>query len=180
MANEVLVKVGTALVLADITDFDGSPSAQTDQIDLTSLADAAARQSDQIDFGAVRAAMFNVQCSFEVDVAPVSGTFIYVYFAPSISGTAANENPGGISGSDAAYTGTAGDSLDDSLKQLDFIGSVICTADADPVMQTQSFVYAPHARYGTLVVYNNSGQAFVADATHHYVIFEPIIDEIQD
>lgn len=179
MANEILVKVGTALVLADATDFDNNPSADTDQIDLTSLANGAARQSDKIDFTAARAAVFNVACSFEVDVAPASGVVIDIYFAPSISGAAANENPGGISGSDSAYTGTAADSLVDSLKQLDLIGSMICTSDADPAMQNQSFVYAPQTRYGTLVVHNRSGQAFVADATHHYVIFEPIIDEIQ-
>jgi hypothetical protein len=179
MPNEILVKVGTAIVLADATDFDNSPSADTDQIDLTSLANGAARQSAKFDFTATRAAKYNVACSFEVDVAPASGAVISVYIAPSISGTAANENPGGISGSDAAYTGTAGDSLADSLLQLDFIGDVVCTADADPVMQNQSFVYVPHARYGTLVVYNQSGQAFVGDATHHYVIFEPIIDEVQ-
>ena len=179
MANEILQKVGTWLVLADATDFDNNPAADTDQIDLTSLADGAARQSAKIDFTALRAAAFNVACSFEVDVAPVSGTTIDIYFAPSISATAGNENPGGIVGADGAYTGTAGDSLADSLKQLDFIGSVICSADADPVMQNQSFTYSPHARYGTLVVFNQSGQAFVADAAQMYVIFEPIIDEVQ-
>jgi hypothetical protein len=179
MANEILQKAGTWIVLADATDFDNDPADDTDQIDLTSLANAGARQSDQIDFGATRAARYNVACSFEVDVAPASGAVIDVYFAPSIDSTAATENPGGVTGSDGAYTGTAGDSLADSLKQLDYIGSVICTADADPVMQNQNFVYAPHTRYGTLVVFNQSGQAFVADATHHYVIFEPIIDEIQ-
>lgn len=180
MANEILVKVGTALVLADTTDFDNLPSADTDQIDLTSLADGAAIQSDQIDFTAKRAALFNVQVSVEIDVAPVSGEVVKLYFAPSVNASAALDNPGGVSGSDSAYTGTAGDSLADSLLQLDFIGNIVCTADADPVMQTQSFTYAPHARYGTLVVFNDSGQAFVGDATHHYIIFEPMIDEVQN
>ncbi len=179
MPNEVLVKAGTQIVLADATDFDNNPAADTDQIDLTSLADGGARQSNKFDFGATRARMYNVAVSVEIDVAPVSGTVVDIYLAPSIVSGAALENPGGIVGADGAYTGTAGDSLADSLKQLDFIGSVICTLDADPVMQNQNFVYAPHARYGTLVVFNQSGQAFVADATHHYIIFEPIVDEIQ-
>jgi len=179
MANEILQKVGTPIVLADTTDFDDDPFAQTDQIDLTSLANGGARQSTKFDFGATRAAKYNVVGSMEVDVAPVSGTVVDLYLAPSLEATAGDSNPGGIVGADGAYTGTAGDSLADSLKQLDFIGSIICTADADPVMQTQYFVYAPHARYGTLVVFNQSGQAFVADATHHFIIFEPIIDEIQ-
>jgi hypothetical protein len=179
MANEVLQKVGTWIVLADATDFDNDPANDNVQMDLTSLANGAARQSAKFDFGATRARRYNVAASFEVDVAPASGETIDLYLAPSLEVTAGDSNPGGISGADAAYTGTAGDSLADSLKQLDFIGSVICTADADPVMQTQYFVYAPHARYGSLVVFNQSGQAFVGDATHHFIIFEPIVDEIQ-
>lgn len=179
MANEILQKVGTWIVLADTTDFDDDPGAQTNQIDLTSLADGAARQSDKFDFGATRATRYNVVASFEIDVAPASGEVVSLYLAPSLEATAGDSNPGGVSGSDSGYTGTSGDSLADSLLQLDFIGSVLCTADADPTMQTQYFVYAPHARYATLVVMNNSGQAFVGDATHHFVIFEPIIDEVQ-
>lgn len=179
MATEILQKVGTAIVLADATDFDNDPIIDTDQIDLTSLLNGGARQSAKFDFTALRAARYNVAVSVEIDIAPASGTTVDIYLAPSLEVTAADSNPGGISGSDSAYTGTAGDDLADSLKQLDFIGSVICTADADPTMQTQYFVYAPHARYGTLVVFNQSGQAFVGDAVHHFIIFEPIIDEIQ-
>jgi hypothetical protein len=181
MANEVLTTIGspTTLCLADATDFDNDPIPDTDQIDLTSLANAAARQSAKFDFGAKWAGKYSVMCSFEIDVAPASGAVVDVYIAPSIEATAGDSNPGGVSGADAAYTGTAGDSIADSLKQLDFIGSVICTADADPVMQTQSFVYAPHCRYASLVVFNQSGQAFVGDATHHFIIFTPIVPEIQ-
>lgn len=184
--NQVLRKIGSPLraVLANAADFDNLPFPDTDQINMTSLADAGARQSDQFDFGELAdigewSEVYDVACSFEVDVAPVSGTTIDIYLAPSVNLNAALDNPGGVSGSDSAYTGTAGDSLLDSLKQLDFIGSVVCTSDADPVMQTQAFAYSPHARYGTLVVINNSGEAFVGDAVHHYVIFTPIVPEIQ-
>ncbi len=184
--NQVLRKIGSPLrvVLANASDFDNLPFPDTDQMDMTSLADAAARQSDQFDFGesvdvGEWSEVYDVACSFEVDVAPVSGTIIEVYLAPSINSDPALDNPGGVSGSDSAYTGTAGDSLVDSLKQLDFIGSVVCTSDADPVMQIQAFAYSPHARFGTLVVVNNSGETFVGDAIHHYIIFTPIVPEIQ-
>ncbi len=184
--NQVLRKIGSPLrvVLANAGDFDNLPFDDTDQMNMTSLADGAARQSDQFDFGELTdvgewSEVYDVSCSFEVDVAPVSGEIIEVYLAPSVNSDAALDNPGGVSGSDSAYTGTAGDSLVDSLKQLDFIGAVVCTSDADPVMQTQAFAYSPHARYGTLVVVNNSGEAFVGDAIHHYVIFTPIVPEIQ-
>lgn len=180
MANEVLVKVGTQKVWADATDFDNDPFADDYQLDLTSLANDGARQGAKGDFGATRAAKYAIFMAFEPDVAPVSGTVIEVYFAPSPDATAADENPGGVSGSDAAYTGTAGDSLDDSIKQLDFIGNIVCTADADPVMQIQLVgVYSPPMRYGSPVVYNKCGQAHVGDATHSYLMFQPIIDEIQ-
>lgn len=181
MANEILQKVGTQKVWADATDFDNDPFADDYQLDLTSLASAAARQGAKGDFGATRAGQYAVFLSVEIDVAPTSGLTVEVYFGPSPDVTAGDENPGGLTGADAAYTGTAGDSLDDSVKQLDFIGSLVCTADADPVMQTQLVgVYSPKMRYGSPVIYNKSGQAHVGDATQSYLMFQPIVDEIQD
>jgi hypothetical protein len=181
MANELLVKVGaTPLVWADNAgDFGDSPIAGTDQITLVSLADGAARQGDKGDFTALRAGAYSVTLRVEFDVAPVSGTTVSLYFAPSVSGTAATANPGGVSGSDAAYTGTAGDSLADSLKQLDLIGVLTCTADAATVVQQQTFVYSPSERYGTPVVFNEGGQAFEGDDIEMSIIFNPIIQEIQ-
>lgn len=180
MATEVRVKAGTQLVWADTTDFDDDPFAQDYQLDLTSLANAAARQGAKGDFGATRARRYAVFASIEIDVAPASGEVIDLYFAPSPDAAAGDENPGGVSGADAAYIGTAGDSIADSLKQLDFIGSLVCTSDADPVMQIQLIgVYSPPMRYGSPVVFNQCGQAHVGDATHSYLLFQPIMDEIQ-
>lgn len=179
MANEILIKEGTQIVCADATDYDNDPVADTDQLDLTSLANSAARQGDKIDFTATRARRYRVTLNVEIDVAPASGAVVELYFAPSEEAAAADSNPGGVSGSDSAYSGTTGDSLDDSIKQLDFIGSIVCTSDADPAEQQQSWVYSPSARYGTPVVYNKSGQAFVGDATEMWLIFTPLIDEVQ-
>lgn len=181
MANEILLKVGaTPLVWADIGgDFGDSPIAGTDQITLVSLADAAARQGAKGDLTALRARAYSVTLRVEFDVAPVSGTIVSLYWAPSVSGTAGVANPGGISGADAAYTGTAGDSLADSLKQLDLIGVLICTADAAAVVQQQTFVYSPSERFGTPVVFNQGGQAFEGDDIEMSIIFNPIVDEIQ-
>lgn len=181
MANQVLRTIGspTTIMLADTTDFDNTPIADTDQIDLTSQADGAAIQSDKFDFGVDWAELYDVHSEFEVDVAPASGEVISLYIAPSDESGAALGNPGGIVGADGAYTGTAGDSLADSLLQLEFIGDVPCTSDADPVMQIKTLTYSPVHRYGTLVVVNDSGQAFVADATHHYIRFTPVVPEVQ-
>jgi len=44
MANQIPVLSGTPVVWADTTDYAGDGGARTHQIDLTSLADGAARQ----------------------------------------------------------------------------------------------------------------------------------------
>lgn len=181
MATDVLWANGTQLVWADATDFDNDPFADDYQLDLTSLANGAARQGAKGDFGATRAREWAVFASVEIDVAPASGEVVEIYIAPSPDSAAADENPGGVSGSDAAYTGTAGDSLADSLFQLEYLGKIVCTADADPVMQTAFIgVYRPYMRYGSPVVYNQSGQAHVGDAEHSYLLFIPLKDQIQD
>ncbi len=179
MANEVLIKNGTQIVWADTTDFGGSPVARTDQIDLTSLADGAAREGEKVDLGATRAARYSVTLRIELDVAATSGEPVDLYFGQSPHGTAATANPGGLSGSDAAYTGTAGDSIADSIKQLTWVGTLPCTADADTVIQQATWVFCPSERYLIPVVFNNAGQAFEGDAVEMSIILTPLVDEIQ-
>ncbi len=180
MANEILTKNGTAIVWADIGgDFGGSPIAGTVQITLAALANGAARQGVKVDLGATRAARYAVTLRPELDVAPASGAVITLHWAPSESAVAGTANPGGVSGTDAAYTGTAGDALADSIKQLDEIGPLVCTSDAATVVQQQTWFYFPPCRYGSPVVWNQSGQAFEGDDIEMSIIFMPIIDEIQ-
>lgn len=180
MANEVLVKNGTPIVWADIGgDFGDAPIAGTVQITLAALADAAARQGVKVDLGATRADRFDVFLIIEEDVAPVSGDGVELHWAPSPSGVAGTANPGGVSGTDAAYTGTAGDSIADSLKQCQLIGKIPCTSDADTVIQQKSWSYSPTARYGSPIVFNESGQAFEGDDVEMSIIFIPVIDEVQ-
>ena len=179
MANEILVKSGTPVVWADATDYAGDGGTRTHQIDLTSLADAAARQGAKADLGATRAQRFAVTLCVEMAVAPVSKTTVALYWAASPHATAATMNPGGCSGADAAYTGTAGDSMDDSLMQLIFIGNLILTADATTVLQSQTFILFPPHRYGMPVVDNNGGQAMHSDAVECFVSLTPLIDEVQ-
>lgn len=180
--NQVLQKLGTAIVFANTTDYSSTVSglARTDQIDLTSLASGAMRQSAKADFGATRARQYRVAVAIEFAVAPASGESVDFYLAASPSATAANANPGGVSGSDAAYTGTAGDSADDSLKQLRYIGSLVATADATTVVQYQEIgIISDLMRYNSIVVDNNASQAFHSDAVEMFVAFIPIIDDVQ-
>ncbi len=114
MPTEILVKSGTPIVWADVTDYAGDLGARTHQIDLTSIAAAAARQGAKADLGATRAAAYAVTVAIEFAVAPTSGDVVSIWWAASPDPTAGTANPGGCTGADAAYTGTAGDSLADS------------------------------------------------------------------
>lgn len=182
MTQEALIKTGTATVWADTTDYSSTVSglARTHQIDLTSLASGSARQGAKADLGATRAAKYNVLIAIEIAASAASDEKIDVYFGFSPSATAGNANPGGLTGADAAYTGTAGDSLADSLKQLEFAGSLITTADNTTVVQYGKVgeLYAT-GRYVSPVLVNNSTGALMTDAVEMYIALEPIIDEAQ-
>lgn len=172
---------GTHIVVADLTDYAGDLGTRTDQIDLTSLAAGAARQSAKLDFGVNRAQLWDMYAAIEFAVAPVSQCNVDFYIGFSPSATAGTANPGGTSGSDAAYTGTAGDTLDDSLPQLDYIGSLFATSDATTVVQFSNIGwFKTPQRYGNLVVDNNCGQAFVADAVEMAVQIIPLETQIID
>lgn len=188
MANEVLQKTGTQLVFADHAN-DFNPAAGTSleqgtptdvQIQLASVGDTAARQSAKVDLGATRAAQYGVGAAFEIASTPTAGDVIEIYWAASPDATAGNGNPGGVSGSDAAYTGYSSN-LAASVKQLELIGVFICTAQATGTVQVQTRcgVFSPTERYGTLVVKNESGAALHSDDVEIHVVLTPIIDEIQ-
>ena len=118
--------------------------------------------------------------AIEIAGSAASDQYIDVYWASSPSSTAANANPGGTSGSDAAYTGTSGDSLADSLKQLYHIGSLTTTADNTTTVQYGEIgILENTLRYGMPVVVNGSSGNLHSDAVEMYVALIPIIDEVQ-
>lgn len=187
MANEVLQKVGGQWSFADhATDFN--PTAANDleqgtpndvQLDMTDVADGAARASAKFDLGATWGRTLHVMAALEFAATPVAGDVVEVYVGWSPDGTAANGNPGGLSGSDAAYTGYSSN-LAASIKQLDRIGTFVCTAQATGTVQIAEIGFiVPKERYGILVVKNESGAAFHSDAVETHVVFNEIIDEIQ-
>jgi hypothetical protein len=167
---------GTPIIWADATDWpDGGAHGfgnDNYQIDLTSLANNAARQGVKGDLGATRSPTFAVRVGIEVDVAPVSTGAAYVefYWSASSSGTAATGNDGGTTGTDAAYADPT-----EWTRQLTYIGSLICTADAAPVVQIQTIneAFQPPTRYGMPVVVNKSGQALEGDAIEMFIALIP-------
>jgi hypothetical protein len=183
MPNEIHQKPITAVVWADTTDYAGDVGTRTHQIDLTSIAAAAARQGAKADLavsGANLGSLYAMYAAIEMDVAAASGELVDFYLGFSPSGTAGTANPGGLTGADAAYTGTAGDSLADSLLQLQHVGSMVLTADIATVVQFQFIGYfvAPE-RYASLAVVNNASQAFEGDAVEMGVRVVPYVSEVQ-
>jgi len=166
MANEVLVKQGTDIVWKN----SGGDYAIT----LASLADDAGRCGVKADLGSTFAPRYAVTAEFNLDVAPTAGTVIEIWWAASHDDTTF---PGGATGTDAAYK--AGEE-DEWKKQLLRVGSVVCTNDADAVVQTQTFIFSPPTRYGCPVVINKAGQAFEGDEDSHQLTLTPLIDEVQD
>jgi len=147
------------------------------QLDLTSVADGAARQSAKVDLGANRARYYAVRSVIEYASGVAAGDVTEFYWAPSGSATAGTGNPGNVSGSDAAYTGYSSN-LADSLFHLQLIGSVRATAQVTTTVQVAEVgVFSPTERYGSLIVV--AGDGFVADAVEQHVVFDPIIEESQ-
>ena len=183
MATEILIKNGTPIVWTDGTDYNpaaGVIYARTTQLDLTSLASAAARQGVKADLGAARAEAYRVRFCPELDVAPASGATIEIYFSFSNSETAGLDNPGFCTGADAAYAGTTGDSIADSVKLMVGPFTYVCTSDLAAISLPMDIgILYPTQRYVSPVVVNSSGQALEGDAVEMYLALIPIITESQ-
>jgi hypothetical protein len=110
---------------------------------------------------------------------PTAGDVIELYWAPSPSATAGTANPANVTGADSAYAGYSSN-LAASVKQLERIGTFVCTAQTTATVQVAECGYfVPGERYGSLVVKNESGAAFHSDDVECHVVFDPIVDEVQ-
>ena len=171
MANEILTKTGTPIVWKAA----GGDYAIT----LTGIAVNAARQGAKGDLGATRAARYSVLVEINMDVAPTAGDVIEFWWSSSPSAVAGTQNTGACSGADAAYTGSAAGSVDETKAQLQYIGALVLTPDADAVVQIQEHLFFPLQRYGMPVLVNKADQALEGDDDAHRITFTPLIDEVQ-
>ena len=150
-------------------------------ITLASLANNAGRCGVLADL-AVKAlgrpyrfpARYSVELQVNMDVAPAAGATVELWWAPSHNGTTF---PGGATGTDAAYTGSALGTVDESKLQMMLIGTLILTPDADTTVQRQTFIFTPPTRYGCPVVVNKGGQALEGDNDSHRITFTPLVKE---
>ena len=171
MANEILVKSGT------IIRWEAAGGEYV--ITLASIAINAARQGAKGDLGATRAARWSVLVEINMDVAPTAGDLIEFWWSSSPSAVAATTNTGACSGSDAAYAGSAAGTVDETKYQLQYIGGLVLTPDADGTVQRQEFTFFPLPRYGMPVVVNKADQILEGDDDAHRITLTPIVDEVQ-
>ena len=163
--------------LGDLENTDTAPTAV--QLDLGGTVTAGtARQSTKCTLPAARAPSYLVTASIEFATPPVSGETVDFYWSTSHSATAGKGNMGQTTGVDGAYDGGAA-TFAEGLKQLIFIGSLVCTADATTFIQTAEIgVLSPPDRFGNLVVHNNTSDDYHSDAVEMAVAFDPIIPDI--
>lgn len=174
LPDSFVVEEGTAKVVRN----SGGDAAIT----LASLANGngtstGARQSATLDLGATWAQWWRVTTEFELAATPTSGNAINL-FCSAFGSTGAAQ--GNTSGADAAYTGYS-NNIDAATKQLDFIGSHICTAQATSTVQKCLVgTFRPKGRYLNIVVDNRSGAAFHSSDTNQLIRFTPLSDKVID
>jgi len=118
---------------------------------------------------------FSVRFEVNMDVAPVAGTVVELWWCPSIDGATFTA---GITGADADWAGSALGTVAQSKLQLIHIGSIVLTPDADGSVQAGTFIFEPPTRYGVPVVVNLGGQALEGDDDSHRITFTPILEEV--
>lgn len=155
-------------------------------ITLASLANSTsestgARQSVKLDLGSTRGRSYQVKADFELAATPTAGNVIELWWSPSSSATAGTDNRGNASGTDASYTGYSSN-ITASLRQCQFIGAFVCTAQATSTVQkaTVAGAFVPQERYGSLIVWNKSGAAFHSTDTNQVITLTPNEDVQED
>jgi len=83
--------------------------------------------------------------------AAADGTQLNIHLGWSSSATAGTDNPGGLTGADAAVADA------DQLPQIDFIGSLVCSSSLGTGVQRQVLWCVPKKEYVVPVLQNASG-----------------------
>ena len=139
----------------------------------TSLASGSGRAGDKSATGDILdatkglAALLEVWVTTKVQAAPTAGNTVDLYLSFSDSATAGTDNPGNLSGADAALGNV------DLLPQMVFVGSVVMSNSAGTGAQQQRFLVQPQDQYVIPVLVNNSGQALSATGTDTAVWITP-------
>jgi hypothetical protein len=145
-------------------------AAQTVTITMTSLANAAYRQSSVVDNTTNKFIDALIGGSVQAGTSPTANGLIEIWLYGTYDGT---NYTAGCSGSDAAYTA---DGEEDELRFLTSI-SVDTTSDQDyvwgPVSVAQAFGGVLPSKWG-VVVRNNTGSTLNATGTNNEIQFQGI------
>lgn len=122
------------------------------------IAVDGARGSAKVDLLTNRPLWIDCWAAVEWFSAVAAGGFLGLWWSPSASSTAAAGNPGRPSGADSDYTGDGGGTVDESVLQMQRIGTFKTTSFIGVQM---SYVgsFSPRSRWGTLVMVNKSSAA---------------------
>ncbi len=108
-----------------------------------------------------------------------AGNVIIFYWSWSDNSVVSDGNPGKPDGVDGAWTGDGTGTELETVKQLQYIGT-FTTTPLQGVQIADVGVFAPKARYGQLIVFNESGILLCGtDDIESAVLMSPIVDDIQ-
>ena len=190
--NEVRRILKRQWVLADHSG-DFAPTAANDleqaspinvQGKLASVADSAYRQFAKMDFSVDGASnelvdFCSVIAALEFAATPTDGKACYLYMAFSPDSVAANANPAGASGSDAAYTGYSSNA-DSSIKQSDVVATFIATVQITPTVQIlDGGEFVPKERWGVPIFRDETGAAMHSDDVESHISINGYVYEVQ-
>jgi len=185
MANDVLLKAGTKIIIGDSdcnpTAGIGLTGVEDTLFDFTNFLTATLEQSVKFGFGTPWGRRWRVASGLEFIAAPTAGLTVDYYIGYSDSATVGNENPGNLSGAVGPYQGYGADAASgiEALLQLYYIGSLVCTNDI-AVQVAEIGIITPLANNACLVIHNLSGQTIAdVDGVETCVQIIEIIDEIQ-
>lgn len=147
-------------------------------MDLTGLGTGTGRQGARYDLGAVgtaRAMYFNWFGVVQLQVAPVVDTTVDIYLRFWDEDDAHSTN-------DDVGTGDIAVSAENKLKNLRYLGAIICDEAALDVPFAASNegdpIWIPQ-RYVAPVFWNNSGQTTTVDELENRFILQPVVPQAQ-
>lgn len=146
------------------TPITWSDSGAINTMTLAALANAAARQGPKsatlVDVTKGLPAVLEVLLTITFTSAPTDLNTVDCYLSFSDSATAGTNNPGNLSGTDAA-----GVTASSELAQMVFAGSLVASNTIGTSAQFQRFLVVPQDAYVSPNLVNNGGVAFGASAT---------------
>jgi len=186
LPDTLKIVVGTVKVFSNSGEYSptlGQPSGNDADLDLQAATTGIAVQSAKVDLGSANLdALYSMRAYIETFSAPTAGGTVDIYANWSTSGTAGTDNMANCSGADGVYQGYGADTASgtEALPQLDFLGSMVFTADPD-LQVGDVAMFAPKERYMSLVVVNNTSITLAAtDAIETCIAIWPLQHQIQD